>query len=898
MRPTRLCSTLAALALAVASPAQVWMDAPRPARIAEPPPTSDSVTALLNAAYLRDDEAKDLRIFHGLWTAADLDTPARRARAALLDARFDDASLGSPDADDTDRAAALLALGRPADAQALLREEGSARARRLRAEAHEAMGERDRAIAEAEVLASDLVAGKLQAPADAVEGVAALRLLARLKPQQQPAGGDYRHMMSSLGLARERGGRLDWRIPLAEAEILFEKHNRAEAAQAVTRALALNPRLVRAWALVGRAAAEGFDFANAEAIARRIDTIAGAPSLASVGVLVRARLKQNDPDGADEALAPLAESAVAEAISLRACIAAARYDLDAVEALLARHDAVAPGSAAALLEVGRTLSDARQYEMAAAFLRRAAERAPFQAEPVAELGLMGLQSGDDQQAIDNLARAAALDPFDLRVENSLKLARELQTYARLETPHFIVRFKPGVDQALADLMPDALEGMHRRVTGPDGIDHEPARRTVIDLMPDHRWFSVRIAGVTQIHTMAASTGPTIAMETPREGPGHSIGAYDWLRVVRHEYTHTVTLSRTRNRIPHWFTEAAAVYMEDSPRDITTCRLLESALDAGQLFDLTAINVAFVRPRRPTDRSLAYAQGHWMYEYIVRRWGGRAPLDLMDRYAAGDREQQAFPAVLGISTDQFLADFKVWAREQLVAWGLGQRPGEPTIAQILLAESAADDPDALAHDLASFVDEVGTSAAAGAAANREWDHDVPAPSEAMALRWLERFPKHPDLLEAAVKYALEAAGQKATAELVPLLRRYADARPVDPLPHQKLAQLGMANPETMDPIQHLRYLDAREQNSPVYAAELARRAAAAGDWTSALASAARAVTVSPYDPPMRELAARIAIQARDLAVARRHLVALTLIEPSQAKRHRQRLDALDRMIQGK
>ncbi|MFN0131695.1 MAG: peptidase MA family metallohydrolase [Phycisphaerales bacterium] len=910
--PLHFLLTLALIGVALLSPpgaeAQIQVDPPRP--ISEPPKLADAVTSLLEAPFLRVDEAKDLRVFHGLWKPEDLDTPARRALAALIDGRFDDPSLADPAADPLDRAEAMLSRGRASEAIRLIGDLTTPRARRLRAEAFESLGERDRAAAEADGLRVALAEGQLQSPADAVEGVRAMRVLVRLRPQQQPAGGDFRRMMANLGAARERGGRLDWRIPLAEAELLFEKHNRPEGGQAVTRALSLNPRAARAWHLVGLAAVDGFDFQNAEAVAGRIEVLADEPSPLAADVLARARLKQNDPGGANEAIEPILDDygETAAMISLRASIAAAEYRPEIVEGFLRQHDALEPGSPDALLDVGRTLSDARQYEMAAGYLRRAAERAPFRAEPHAQLGLMGLQSGDDARAVESLARAAELDPFDSRVENSLKLARELQTYARIETPHFVIRHKPGVDLVLAEQMPDALEAMHRRVTGsgPGGIDHVPDRKTIIDLMPDHRWFSVRIAGVTRIHTMAASTGPTIAMESPREGPGHSIGAYDWLRVVRHEYTHTVSLSRTRNRIPHWFTEAAAVYLEDSPRDYSACKMLEAALEAGELFDLTSINLAFIRPRRPTDRSLAYAQSHWMYEFIITRWGERAPLDLMDRYAEGDRESRAFPHVLKVSTAEFLADFKAWAREQLTTWGLGQRPGEPTIAQVLLAEAAGDEPgrERLAGDLGKHLEDVASDAAAGANGRHSWEPELPAPNAEMARRWLDRYPKSPDILEAAIRFALKDADGKPTPEIVPLLHRYAEVRPVDPLPHQLLARLalervaagdgGSAAEASRQAIAHLQYLDAREQNSPVYSAELARLYARGEDWTRAQAFAARAVTISPYDAPMRELAARVAIQCKDFATARRHLVALTHLEPTQQARHQQRIDALDRL----
>src|SRR5690606_33070558 len=108
-------------------------------------------------------------------------------------------------------------------------------------------------------------------------------------------------------------------------------------------------------------------------------------------------------------------------------------------------DRLSPGSPDALYEIGRALAEGRQYERAADFLRRAAARAPFRAEPVAELGLMGLQSGHDQEAAEILRTAATLDPFNRRVTNSLRLVEELAGYERVESEHFIVRYKPGPD---------------------------------------------------------------------------------------------------------------------------------------------------------------------------------------------------------------------------------------------------------------------------------------------------------------------------------------------------------------------------------------------------------------------------------------------------------------------
>lgn len=898
--------------LALSSPIAAQPDTPheRPQQAQQPvetPDLAESVLRLLDASYLSEDERKDLRVFHGVWREGDLDTPQRTARAALIRGAFDDPSLLDPAVPAEDRAEAMMLRGELQEAIALLGESDSLRAIRIRAESLEGLGRAEDAGRALEPLVARLRNEQLRTSQDLVEGVRGLIIRSRVMPQQEPAGGDFKRIVALLATARDQLGRLYWPAFIVEASVLYDKDNMAQAGPTAMRALELNPSSAAAWSFLGRVAVDTFNFDGAEQVIRQLRRLDGDDSPLAAYIAARARLRQNDPDGAADALGPALARypKMRQLLAMEAAIAAQRYDFTRTEELVKAFDALSPGSAEALFEVGRTLSEARQYGPAADFLARAAAKAPFRAEPVAELGLLGLQSGRDAESVEILRKAAALDPFNVRVKNSLALAEELTRYAHLESDHFIVRYQPGVDSVLATDMLAPLETMYRRVTGkgPGGIDHEPESKTVIDLMPNARWFAVRIAGVTRIHTMAASTGPTIAMEAPREGPAQTVGTYDWLRVVRHEFTHTVTLSRTRNRIPHWFTEAAAVYLEDSPRDYRTCQLLQSALENDALFDFGEINIAFVRPKKRTDRQQAYAQGHWMYQYMIERWGEHAPLDLMDRYAQGEREESAIHAVLGVDQARFMADFKSWAAEKVLVWGMVPKPGQPTLAQILVEEAAATDGgrQTVRQKLDDLADTAAWSSAAGGGEAQEWQIRLPKPDRALAERWLERYPDHPDLLESLVSFASKEAAGKPDPALVPLLERYAAARPVDPLPHQLLARIFLALPagETVQgkgadaAVEHLEYLDAREQNSPTYAAELARQYMARKDWPKAAAKAERAATIAPYDADYRELAATVALQHKDYQTAIRHITALTLLEPGRDI-HTRRLEAVKRL----
>lgn len=840
-------------------------DRPDAERIDAPEePVSEAVRARVTADFLTEDERADLRVLHGLWTPEDLKDPARNAAATLTVHAWDHPALRDPGAPALDRAEALLNAGDPGAALDLL--DASVRAERLRGDALRELGRAD----EAADAYGRAVAGTDNEPESVRAALALLRLRAPRDPEAHA-----RALYARIAAARD-ADRLDYRPRVVEGELLYARHNRGDAVAAAKDALRLNPRCVAALRILGDVAVDAFDFDTADAVADRIDALASGgarrPQVTADGAAIRARvaLRRRDPDDAEHALDPAMARMPdqRELRALEAAAAAAAYRTASTDRLLADFDALSPASPDALLWVGSILSEARQYDLADDYLQRAIQRAPAWSLPRLERGLMLVQAGRDDDARAELERATALDPFDIRAQNSLTLVTELATYAVLETDHFIVRHKPGIDDALAPEIAATMERIHARVCSdaPGGVDFEPKQKTIIELMPNHEWFAVRIGGMPSIHTMAASTGPVIAIESPQEGPRFTVGPFDWPRVLQHEYTHTVNLARTRNRIIHWMTEANAVFNEDAPRDARTWRLLAGAYESGGLFDLEGINIAFVRPKQPSDRALAYAQGAWMFEYIVDRWGPVAPRTIMDLSASGRTPQEAFEEALSESPDSFLASFKAWAKDQLTAQGLLLPEGTPDMLAIL-ADLAPD--------------------------TKRGEAALPEP--ALLDKALARYPDHPQLLELRAGVALVNAGERLSDDQVALLSRLIAAEPFDDMPHKRLARHHLAGDtfaERLRAIPHLEFLDAREISSPAYAAELAELYARTDRPALALAKAERAASIAPFDATRREQAARMAILAGDLDAAERHLIALTIIEPDRDV-HRRRLEALQR-----
>ena len=637
---------------------------------------------------------------------------------------------------------------------------------------------------------------------------------------------------------------------------------------ALREALARDLRSSEAIHLLGRVAVLTYDMEGARRASRLLRDVNREHPLAAL-LDAEAALQSRDPDDAVQALDALLARAPGnrQGLALRAAADGMRFDMESMAGRLAALDGVMPGSPLGPYEAGRFLALARQYAEAAAQLGEASRRAPAWSAPVAELGLLEMQSGRDAEAAAALRRATELDPFDARARHSLTLVEMLGDWKVFEGTRFVVRCKPGIDEALAAWMPQALDAMAPEVTG--WLRHEPAARTVIELHPDHKSLAVRITGMPWIHTIAASTGPLIALEPPREGaPKLHRGLFDWLGVLRHEYVHTVTLDQTRNRIPHWFTEALATRLEATPRSWETVQLLARAFGSDDLFDLDRINLAFVRPEKQGDRQQAYAQGEWMVEFIEREWGRDAILALLALYRDGTDERRAFAQVLKVDRDEFMRRFRAHAERDLRSWGMLPEP-----------------------PFAALVEGAREPAAGGAGGAPLVSLD-----DARLGALLAEHPKHPDLLELWLRRRLKD-GAAPDAEAAARLRAYAALRPADPWPHRVLAAAAREAGDDAAAVPHLEFLAAAADNDPGFALELARIERARKNLPRALEHATHAARIEAYDPSTREFAAAIAVEAGDLRAARMHIEALTHLEPD-VDQHRRRLARIDEMIEAR
>ena len=651
---------------------------------------SPLVTRLLNDPVILPDERQRLRLFHGQWEGLDSLSDDRRAQLALWQYDINHALFNNIGIDPLLRAEAAILAGHPERILELLHDWDSIPASLLLARAHEQQGELAKAAAKLIPVRARLQEETIDNAQDLCAAARALIMLARL--EGRPAQ-DWHTAMELLSTVRDDLDPLYWPARIAEADFLLEKNNRKEAVIALLEALSLNPNCSEAWYRLGILASEGFDFDQAAQVAKKLRAIHSDHLLADF-VDIRSYLTQRDIDAAHTIAVRAMKRFPThrELLALWAAIVALQFDDAATRAALQQSDKLAPGSPLAYHTAGLYLSIARQYPSAERMLREAIERQPNAAPPRIDLGLLLVQAGRLEAARPELAKAAHLDPFHRRAANSLRMVEDLLSYSVIETEHFIIRHPGGIDEVLARDMPLVLEQIYEDITSI--FEHKLPFKTQIDILPDEKYFGVRITGTPEIWTIAAATGPAIGLTPPREGAKQR-GNFDWANVIRHEFVHTVTLDKTQSRLPHWFTEACAVSQELTGRTFETCELLAWALTEDKLFDYEQINWGFVRPADSTQRPLAYAQADWMLEFIAFKYGHNAVIEMLARYREGMSDADVLADITGLDPPCFMESFRRWAIQQVEQWGLAEAQ-QPHRAQLrTLAEAALISGDSAA-----------------------------------------------------------------------------------------------------------------------------------------------------------------------------------------------------------
>jgi tetratricopeptide (TPR) repeat protein len=275
-----------------------------------------------------------------------------------------------------------------------------------------------------------------------------------------------------------------------------------------------------------------------------------------------------------------------------------------------------------------------------------------------------------------LDEAFKIDPFNVRVNNTLKVLELLAGYQTLETEHFRIRHDGEKDGVVARYMGQWLEEVYPELVQQMGF--APPEKSLFEVFSrakntdGHGWFSARMVGLPHIHPIGACAGKIVALQSPADGQQR----FNWARVIKHEFVHVINLQQTDFNIPHWFTEALAVLSEGYPRPQAWNDLLAERWEQKKLFDLETINLGFIRPHSSDEWTLAYCQASLYAQFMRERYGEDAIAKMLAAYNDNLTTPAALTRALGVKQAEFEQGYRDYV-QKIVA---SLPPRQPNRAQ--------------------------------------------------------------------------------------------------------------------------------------------------------------------------------------------------------------------------
>ena len=492
-----------------------------------------------------------------------------------------------------------------------------------------------------------------------------------------------------------------WQAPLLSGTLLLEKYNESQAIPEFHNALRINPNLADIHAAIGLAFLQDYKIEQARERAEQALKL-NPRSPTSLVLMADTYLLTDEPSAAaewlDKALAinpvdqrvlgrKAALALLGERLLPKETLAAAwsvlpKLPVDSplpapFQEAVSKALSVNPRPGELLSAIGSVLESHRKYDQAEVCYRKAIEVMPQLTAPRTQLGMLCMRTGQVEEAEKILDDAFAADPFHVRTSNMRKVIGVLKTYDTITTEHFVIRIDHS-QRLLGQAMADHLELAYSELTQKFGF--EPQHRTQFEIycnakgQPAHAWFSSRMIGLPWIQTIGASTGVMVALASPNQ----TQKPYHWGRVLRHEFSHVLTLQATQFNIPHWYTEALAVRIEGSIFSPEWEELLLERQPQGKLFNLDTINDGFRKPKTPDDWTLAYCQATLYAKFIEQKYGADANSRLLTAYRQGRTTEEALRELFSIEKPQFETEYLAFLAELVKTFTAGRSPTLPDL----------------------------------------------------------------------------------------------------------------------------------------------------------------------------------------------------------------------------
>jgi len=469
------------------------------------------------------------------------------------------------------------------------------------------------------------------------------------------------------------------RTLLYRAELYLEKYDPGHAEEVLTEALQIAPQHPEANMLLAEVRlAQALDFDEAERLARL--ALAQNPKLThAYFVLAGIAVRDQDLATADRYVSEglRANPRALPLLSMRAVVRFLAEDSRGFEAQKAAILALNPEYSRLYSIVGEFADWEHRYDEIVVLMKEAVALDAKDARAEAELGFNLIRSGDDSDGVAALGRSFRMDPYNVRVFNTLEMYEQViaKEYVTVSHPRFAIRYKTSERELLERYVPDLLDRAFETMQKSYGFT--PQLPVGVELYAERENFGIRTGGLPQIAIQGVCFGKTLASMSPAN-ESFNLGMTLW-----HELSHVFHIQMSKARVPRWFTEGLAEYETIIARPEwvrENDQELFEAVRSDRLPALGNMSRAFTRAEELEDVGTAYYASSQILVMLADHYGHDKLAEMLRQWGAGKTSEQVMSTVLGKQPADLDREFRQFADKKLARFSQQfmplQRKGRP------------------------------------------------------------------------------------------------------------------------------------------------------------------------------------------------------------------------------
>ena len=270
-------------------------------------------------------------------------------------------------------------------------------------------------------------------------------------------------------------------------------------------------------------------------------------------------------------------------------------------------------------EIGKKLSSKYLFKEGAEHQRQALEFSKDYIPAKTQLAQDLLRLGQEEEGWRLAGEAHEADGYDVTTFNLLTLHDSLKKYVTIDRNGFLLRMTRDEAALYGDEAIDLLT--EARGLFSEKYDTQIEGSVIVEIFPEKKDFAVRTFGIPGGDGyMGVCFGKLITANSPKSLVGFQ---QNWQSLLWHEYCHVITLQKTRNKMPRWFSEGISVYEERLRHSSWGEQMTPEYRDfilGGEMTPIERLSMAFLVPKSPEHMQFAYYQSSLVVEYLVKHFG--------------------------------------------------------------------------------------------------------------------------------------------------------------------------------------------------------------------------------------------------------------------------------------